>query len=195
MSADAESDPSTNTPVKKALGVSNYRAKGYDGAWYNGCMGCDCVPEYYCTHAPAEKPKKSGTATNVDGEPMAEGADSNGDASAAENRVAGLIGAMRQGSNDNLDDTTGEDDIVACSTGRHPKNRAQFARVESDSKGTHRGGQKTETDLKKRCNENWVVARTDGMENLGPQYFAEADGFPVAGQPAISVHLLQELKR
>ena len=80
-------------------------------------------------------------------------------------------------------------------TGRHPKNRAEFARVESDSKGTHRGGQKMETDLKKRCNENWVHARTDGIENLGHQYFAEADGFPVAGQAAISVHLLQELTR
>ena len=132
----------------------------------------------------------------IDGELLAEGTDTNGDASPAEIAAAGLVAAMRRGSTDSVDDdTSSEDDITAAETGRHPQNRKAFAAVESDSKGTHRGSEKVETDLTKRCKENWECARTDGIQNLGEQYFAEADGFPVAGQPAISVHLLQEMKR
>ena len=105
-----------------------------------------------------------------------------------------LVAAIRRGSTSSADDTA-EDDIESATTSRHPANHARFAAVESDSKGTRRGVQKIETDLTKRCQENWEHARTDGINNLGPQYFAQADGFPVAGQPAISVHMFQEIRR
>ena len=82
--ADAQNAPADNATAEtgvsnsataglksaKVQGVTNYRASGYHGAWFNGCMCCDCVPQYHCTHKPVERIKKAQAATNVDGELM-----------------------------------------------------------------------------------------------------------------------------